>query len=177
MQYARALEFANPRARIAETAREDLLVMLAKHRRAAAGGVGKTREVERKARQIETAQDRIVNRGNRAAPAEMRKLQRLVGREHRGRRHAKLGEAFHRGFVTRHRGKPSLDYANELREVVEPALIGPEAIVVGQFGPAHRRAQLCELVIDAGDDNDVAPMPFEYAARRGVGNMMARASR
>src|SRR5579871_2820659 len=59
----------------------------------------------------------------------------------------------------------------------DPAIVGPEAIIVRQFRAAHRVAQLRELMIDSGDDEDVALASFEYPARRGVRDVTAAARR
>src|SRR5258708_26009834 len=111
MQDARALELFNPLARIVEIAGKDLLVMLPEHRRAVTGWLGEAREVERKAGQVEASQDRIVNGGDCAALAKMRKLERLVGREHGPGGHAILGQTRSPAFVARPRRDTSPDDA------------------------------------------------------------------
>src|SRR6202043_742304 len=88
--------------------------VLAKHRRVEFELLGKFGKAQRKAGNLEFAENRIVNRPPRAALDKMRVFHGLAARKDRWYRPRVTAQRIDGGFVGGHRGQPFLNDANEL---------------------------------------------------------------
>src|SRR5580704_9593892 len=177
MQHALVLELCDPIGRIAEIIAQHCFVVLTEGGRPHLGMTFVAGKPNGKAGDVEVAEKAIVDRAHDLALAQMRMGHRLFDREDLRERDAMLLEAAIGLLVIRQRVEPGLNQLFQLLEMGHALGVVAEAGILRQLRATHRIAEIPELILNRGHEQDRIALTVEDAQRRHREVMRSIASR